>query len=130
MAAEAAVSMAAEAAVSMAVEAEVSTAVEAEVSTAVEAAVSMAAEVPIVAGDSLVKAAPMASDLMAEGVTAEAADLKLAAIQGHPQRGRRLVIRRIFVPPSTMVSGIRSATQVVPRVQVQDAIPQAWRTQT
>lgn len=113
---------------------------------AVEAAVSMAEGVAVasmgaeariaVALEKLMQAAPTARDLMAEEVTAEAADLKLAAIQAHRRRDRQNVLRqlvvrsiavlRIFVPPSTMASGIRLAMPPVPRglrVQAQDAIP-------
>src|SRR6266403_2224029 len=105
-------------------------AAEVEVSMAVAVEVSVAVEVPIVAVENLVEATPMACGLMAEGVTAEAVDLKLAATQAHPLCGRPLVIRRIFVLRSTMVGGIRSATPAVPRMQVKDAIPQAPRTPT
>jgi hypothetical protein len=54
--------------------------VEAEALMAVaEVEVSIAVEAPIAAAGKLVKAAPMASDLMVEEATAEAADLRLAA---------------------------------------------------
>jgi hypothetical protein len=72
----------------MAVEAEDLMAAEVEASTVAEARI-------VVALEKLVKVAPTARDLMAEEVTAEAADLKLAAIWAHPRRDRRLV-RRIF----------------------------------
>jgi hypothetical protein len=113
---------------------------EAELFTAAEEEASMAVEVSIAEAGSLAMAAPTAPDLLAEEVTvakevtAEAADLNLGAIKAHPQRGRRLVIRRIFVPPSTMVSGIRSSTLLIQPVQARDAIPQvlkahaSWRT--
>ncbi|MGD1214926.1 MAG: hypothetical protein ABR861_08055 [Terriglobales bacterium] len=97
-----------------------------------------AAEASMVAADLIA-----ASGLLAEGVTTKAAafvvdqrrvvteraavrtaGLKLAAI---PVRSE--IIRRMFVPQSTMASGIRSATPVVPRVPVKDAIPEAWGTQ-
>ena len=52
----------------------------------------------------------------------------MPAIPAHSE-----VTRRIFVPPSTMASGIRSATppilREVPRAPVRDAIPEASRTQ-
>lgn len=119
---------------------EVSMGAEAELFTAAEEEASMAVEVSIAEAGSLAMAAPTAPDLLAEEVTvakevtAEAADLNLGAIKAHPQRGRRLVIRRIFVPPSTMVSGIRSSTLLIQPVQARDAIPQvlkahaSWRT--
>jgi hypothetical protein len=79
--------------------------VEAEASMAV-----VADRIAAVVEKHVVAAPPKARDLMAEEVTAEAAGLKLAAVQAHPERSRR-----IFAPPSTMASGIRSATQGVPR---------------
>jgi len=114
-------------------------AVEAEVLMAAEAAASMGTAARIaVAVENLVKAAgdltKVASDLMAEEVTAEAAHLGLAAVWAHPRRDRRLAARRIFVPPSTMASGIRSAAAPVPleasvpldrRVRAKGAIPPA-----
>jgi hypothetical protein len=86
----------------------------AAVLTAAEAAASMAVvadRIAAVVEKHVVAAPPKARDLIAEEVTAEAAGLKLAAIQAHPERSRR-----IFVPPSTMASGIRSATPGVPRI--------------
>jgi hypothetical protein len=82
-----------------------------------------------VAVEKLVKAV---GDLMEEEATAEAAHLKQAAIQARRRCGRRIVARRIFVQPSTMANGIRSAMVPAPldlRVQAQDGIPQVPRTQ-
>ncbi len=76
------------AAVVMAEEVEGFMAAEVEGSTVAEARI-------VVALEKLVKVAPTARDLIAEEVTAEAADLKLATIWAHPRRGRRL-LRRIF----------------------------------
>jgi hypothetical protein len=68
-----------------------------------------------------VAAASMAArGLLAEEVATKAAGWELAAVQA-----RREVGRRIFMPQSTMASGIRSATPVVPRLPAQDAIPEA-----
>lgn len=97
---------------------------------AVEAVVSMAAVARIAAAlEDPAKAAPMASDLMAEAATVEAADRKQGAIRAHRRCGRQNVVRsiavlRIFVPPSTIASGIRSATPPVPRGPMKDAVPQ------
>jgi hypothetical protein len=103
----------------------------AEVAVFMAAAVavaSMGMEVRIAAAERLAK---VAGDLMAEEGMVVVAHPKPAAVQAHPQRGRRIAARRIFVPPSTMANGIRSATAPVPldpRVQAQDAIPQVPRT--
>jgi hypothetical protein len=98
------------------------TAVAAVAAPMVEVVDSMVVEAPITAAlQPLVKAAPMASDRMA--VTAEA-DLQQAAVSARPPCGRgsavrvpvqqifgrQILGRQIFVPPSTMASGIRSAT--------------------
>jgi len=64
-----------------------------------------AEEEPIV-----VAALGAAHGLLAEEATTRAADRKPAAIQA-----RHELSRRIFVLPSTMDSGIRSATQAAPR---------------
>jgi phosphosulfolactate phosphohydrolase-like enzyme len=50
--------------------------------------------------------------MVAEEVAPQAVGLKRAAIPVRPEIGRR----RTFVPQSTMASGIRSATPVVPLV--------------
>jgi len=50
--------------------------------------------------------------MVAEEVALQAVGLKRAAIPVRPEIGRR----RTFVPQSTMASGIRSATPVVPLV--------------
>jgi len=66
----------------------------------------------LMAVENLVAAATEAArDLLVEEVTPTAAGLKLAAILARPEIGRRT-----FVPQSTMASGIRSATPVVPHV--------------
>ncbi|MGA2456207.1 MAG: hypothetical protein ABSF85_01345, partial [Terriglobales bacterium] len=108
---------------------------------AVAVAVTMAAEetsvvaADLIAVEDIVAAAPRAvRGLMAEEVTTKAAVLGLAAIPARPGIGRRLECRReiglrIIVPQSTMGSGIRSATPVVPLVWVKDAMPEARRTQ-
>jgi hypothetical protein len=57
-----------------------------------------------------------ARGLMAEEVTTKAAGLKLAAVPARPELGRQEISRRIIIPQSTMASGIRSATPVVPLV--------------
>jgi hypothetical protein len=94
--------------------------VEAEAVFMVEAeAVFMeAAEASMVAADLMaaiagfVAAASMAArGLLAEEVTTKAAGWELAAVLARQENGRRM-----FVPPSTMASGIRSATPVVPHV--------------
>jgi hypothetical protein len=99
--------------------------VEAEAVFMVEAeAVFMeAAEASMVAADLMaaiagfVAAASMAArGLSAEEVTTKAAGWELAGVLARQESGRRQIGRRMFVPPSTMASGIRSATPVVPRV--------------
>src|SRR5260370_12186541 len=67
--------------------------------------------------------------LLAEEVTTKAAGWELAIVLARQESGRRQIGRRMFVPPSTMASGIRSATPVVPRVRAKGAIPEDWRTQ-
>jgi hypothetical protein len=59
---------------------------------------------------------PAAHDLLVAGVPAKVADQKLAGISVPPK-----IVRRIFVPQSTMVSGIPSATPVIPCVPSKDA---------
>lgn len=78
----------------------------------------------VAVGSLVVAASEAARGPLAEEVTTKAAGLKLAAIPARPE-----IIRRMFVPQSTMASGIRSATPVLPRVPVRDAIPEARRTQ-
>lgn len=110
----------------------VSMAVAEAVSMGVESEASMGAVDPVVVGRVGVAASEAASDLLAEEVTRAAAGLNLAAISV-----RREIVRRIFLPPSTMANGIHSATPAVPhgpvagvlRVPVKDATPEAWRTQ-
>jgi hypothetical protein len=118
------------------VAAAVSVAVAAAVSMAVEAAVfTAAAEASMVAADLMaaiagfVAAASMAARvLLAEAVVTKAAGWERAVVQaprevGRHQNGRQNG-RRIFMPQSTMASGILSATQVVPRVPAQGANPE------
>jgi len=92
-------------------------------------AVFMAAEpagAPMVAADLMAaevtsKAAAFVVDqrrVITEWAAVHTAGLKLAAI---PARSE--IIRRMFVPQSTTVSGIRLATPVAPRVPVKDVIP-------
>src|SRR5271157_721299 len=102
----------------------------------------------VAVGSFVVAASEAARDLLAEEVTPTGAGPKRAATSA-----RREIVRRIFLPPSTMASGIRSATPAVPRerargtprvpvqvlprvpvpgvarVPVKDAIPEARRTQ-
>jgi hypothetical protein len=79
----------------------------------------------MVAIEDFVAAASMAArGLLAEEVTTKAGGWELAAV-----RARREIGHRIFALQSTMASGIRSETQVVPRVPTQDAIPEARPTQ-
>ena len=86
----------------------------------------------VAVGSLVVAASEAARDLLAEEVTPTAAGPELAAISV-----RREIVSRMFLPPSTMASGIRSATaavprvrvRVLPRVPVRDAIPEARRTQ-
>ena len=92
--------------------------------TAAEAVFIAAADLMAVSIAGFVAASMAACGLLAEEVTTKAAGWELAAVQA-----RREVGRRIFMPQSTMASGIRSATPVVPRVPAQDAIPEAWPTQ-
>lgn len=78
------------------------------------------------------KVVKVAGDRMAEEATAEAEHRMPAAVQARPHLGRRIAARRIFVPPSTTASGIRSATAPAPLglpVQAQDASPQDPRAQ-
>lgn len=88
-----------------------------------EAVFMEAAEASMVAADLMaaiagfVAAASMAArGLLAEEVTTKAAGWELGAVLARQESGRRQIGRRMFVPPSTMASGIRSATPVVPRV--------------
>ena len=79
-------------------------------------------------GDIVVAGMAARGLMVAEEVAPQAAGLKRAAIPVRPEIGHR----RIIVPQSTMASGIRSATPVVPlvpRVWAKDAIPEARRTQ-
>ena len=94
----------------------------------------------VAVGSLVVAASEAARDLLAEEVTPTAAGPELAAISV-----RREIVSRMFLPPSTIASGIRSATPAVPRVRVRvlprvpvrgvprvpvrDAIPEARRTQ-
>jgi hypothetical protein len=87
---------------------------------AAEAAVAsmVVAELMAARGLQAEEVTPKAAALVVDqrrGVTEPAAvhpaALKLAAIPARPE-----IIRRMFVPQSTMASGIRSATPVVPRV--------------
>jgi hypothetical protein len=111
-----------------------------------EAAVSMvevaaafiaAAEASMVAADLMavaiagfVAAASMAArGLLAEEVATKVEGWEPATVQARREIGRRRNGRRMFVPQSTMASGIRSAAPVVPRDPAQGAIPEARRTQ-
>ena len=114
-------------------EAEAVFTVEAEASMV--AAEFMAAEFTAVVIEVFVAAASMAArGLLAEGVAPKAASWEPAAVEprrqiGHREIGRRQIGRRMFVPQSTMASGIRSGTRVAPRAPAQGAIPAARRTQ-
>jgi hypothetical protein len=89
----------------------------AEAAASMVAAEHLAVEDIVVAADlmaveSLVVAATEAArDLMVAEEVATQVGLELAAISARPEIGRRT-----FVPQSTMASGIRSATPVVPHV--------------
>jgi hypothetical protein len=87
--------------------------VEAEAVFMVEAEVLFmeAAEASMVAADLMA-----ARGLLAEEVTTKAAGWELSAVLARQESGRRQIGRRMFVPPSTMASGIRSATPAIPRV--------------
>jgi len=116
-------------AVPMAAAEAVSMAAELEAPTAVVGTVTAVADLAAV-GNLVVAALEAASGLLAEVVTPMAAGRELAAIPA-----RREIVHRIFLPPSTMGSGIRSATPAVPRVPVlavpcipaKDAIPESGR---
>jgi len=84
----------------------------------------VAADLMAVAIAEFVAASMAARGLWAEEVATKAAGWELAAVQA-----RREVGRRIFVPQSTMASGIRSGTRVVPRAPARGAIPEARPTQ-
>jgi len=99
--------------------------VAAAVFTAAAEASMVAADLMAVAIAEFVAASMAARGLWAEEVATKAAGWELAAL-----RARREVGRRMFVPQSTMASGIRSATPVVPRLPAQGAIPEARPTQT
>ena len=111
----------------------VSMAVEAAVFTAAAEASMVAADRMAVAIAGFVAAASTAARvLLAEEVVTKAAGWERAAVQarreiGHRQNGRQNG-RRIFVPPSTMASGILSVTRVVPRVPAQGAVLEARPT--
>jgi len=91
--------------------------VEVEVVFMVEAEASMVAADLMAAIAGFVAAASMAArGLLAEEVTTKAAGWELSAVLARQESGRRQIGRRMFVPPSTMASGIRSATPAIPRV--------------
>jgi hypothetical protein len=88
-----------------------------------EAVFMEAGEASMVAADLMaaiagfMAAASMAArGLLAEEVTTKAAGWELSAVLARQESGRRQIGRRMFVPPSTMASGIRSATPAIPRV--------------
>lgn len=104
-------------------------AVEAAVFTAAVEASMVAADLMAAAIAGFVAAASMAArGLLAEEVATKAEGWEPATVQACREIGRRQNGRRIFVPPSTMASGIRSATPVVPRVPARGAIPEARPT--
>jgi hypothetical protein len=88
------------------------------VASIVAAGLMAAADIAVAAGlmaavEDIAVAGMAARGLMvAEEVAPQAVGLKRAAIPVRPEIGRR----RTFVPQSTMASGIRSATPVVPLV--------------
>lgn len=91
--------------------------VEVEAVFMVEAEASMVAADLMAAIAGFVAAASMAAHgLLAEEVTIKAAVWELAAVLARQESGHRQIGRRMFVPPSAMASGIRSATPVVLRV--------------
>jgi hypothetical protein len=98
--------------------------------TAAEAAASMvAADFMAVVIEGFVAAASMAARvLLAEEVTTKAAGWEPAAVRARRETGPREIAHRMFAPQSTMASGIRSATPVLPRVPAQGAIPEARPT--
>jgi len=61
-----------------------------------------------------------ADDPMVPEVTVAAPAAQLAAVQAHPDRNPQMLVRRIFVPQSTMASGIPSAAPDRPREPVQE----------
>jgi len=79
--------------------------------TVVAVAVTMAADLMAV-GDIVVAGMAARGLMVAEEVSPQPAGLKRAAIPVRPEIGRR----QTFAPQSTMASGIRSATPVVPLV--------------
>lgn len=90
--------------------------VEAEAVFMEAAEASMVADLMAAIAGFVVAASMAARGLLAEEVTTQAAGWELAAVLARQESGRRQIGRRMFVPPSTMASGIRSATPVVPRV--------------
>ena len=90
--------------------------VEAEAVFMEAAEASMVADLMAAIAGFVVAASMAARGLLAEEVTTKAAGWELAAVLARQESGRRQIGRRMFVPPSTMASGIRSATPVVPRV--------------
>jgi len=110
-------------------EAAVSMVEEAAVFIAVVEASMVAADLMAAAIAGFVAAASMAArGLLAEEVATKAEGWEPATVQACREIGRRQNGRRIFVPPSTMASGIRSATPVVPRVPARGAIPEVRPT--
>jgi hypothetical protein len=98
------------------VEAEAVFMVEAEAVFMAAAEASIVADLMAAIAGFVVAASMAARGLLAEEVTTQAAGWELAAVLARQESGRRQIGRRMFVPPSTMASGIRSATPVVPRV--------------
>jgi hypothetical protein len=100
------------------VEAEAVFMVEAEAvfMVAAEAVFMVAADLMAAIAGFVVAASMAERGLLAEEVTTQAAGWELATVLARQESGRRQIGRRMFVPPSTMASGIRSATRVVPRV--------------
>ncbi|HLM80803.1 MAG TPA: hypothetical protein VK302_09225 [Terriglobales bacterium] len=92
----------------------------AEAVASMVAAGLMAADIAVVADimavEDIVVADMAARGLMVAEEVAPQACLKRAAIPARPERGRQEISRRIIIPQSTMASGIRSATPVVPLV--------------
>jgi hypothetical protein len=121
----------AEAAVSM-VEVAVSMVEVAAAFIAVAEAFMVAADLMAVAIAEFGAASTAAHGLLAEEVATKAEGLEPATVQARREIGRRQDGRqnglRIFVPQSTMASGILSATRVVPRASAQGAIPEARPT--
>jgi hypothetical protein len=90
--------------------------VEAEAVFMEAAEASMAADLMAAIAGFVAAASMAARGLLAEEVTTKAAGWELAAVLARRESGLRQIGRRMFVPPSTMANGIRSATPVVPRV--------------